>query len=274
MNITILANRDLASCIALNHLVSGLSEHRATVFLSSRVGSKPLAPPLQQLKFVEQDLLNQIIAPLLNRTSDAQRAAKQSLLSFEQLGEIVAGGVSDLNNINEAAGLARFATSEPDLVMSIRYGLILKDPVIAIPTHSILNLHSGVLPDYKGVMASFWALFNGETEIGTTLHFIEDSSIDTGGIIASTRLSVQRDRSYLWHVLSLYEAGCEEMLAAVDKIAVGHSLPSHSQADSGNYYTFPNTEDLQRFNERGWRLFDPEDVLDVARQFVADDQLL
>ena len=61
------------------------------------------------------------------------------------------------------------------------------------------------------------------------------------------------------------------MLAAVDKIAVGHSLPSNSQADSGNYYSFPSTEDLQRFNERGWRLFDPEDVLDVTRQFVAAD---
>ena len=269
MNVTILANRDLASCIALNHLVSGLSDHRITVFLSSRVGSKPLAPPLQQLKFVEQDLLNQIIAPLLSRTSDVQVPAKQSLLSFEQLGEVVAGGVAELNNINEAAGLARFEASEPDLVLSIRYGLILKDPVIAIPAHGILNLHSGALPDYKGVMASFWALLNDESEIGTTLHFIEDSSIDTGGIVASTRQAVQRDRSYLWHVLSLYEAGCEEMLAAVDKIAAGQSLPSNSQAESGNYYSFPNPEDLQRFSERGWRLFDPEDVLHVARQFVA-----
>lgn len=269
MNITILANRDLASCIALNHLVPGLSEHRVTVFLSSRVGSKPLAPPLQQLKFVEQDLLNQIIAPLLSRISAAACATKQSLLSFEQLGEVVAGGISELNNINEAAGRERFAASEPELVLSIRYGLILKDPVIAIPAHGILNLHSGALPEYKGVMASFWALLNDESEIGTTLHFIEDSSIDTGAIVASTRLAVQRDRSYLWHVLSLYEAGCGEMLDAVNKIEAGHSLQTTSQAGAGNYYSFPAAADLQRFSERGWRLFDPEDVLAVARQFVA-----
>lgn len=269
MRITILANRDLASCIALNHLVPGLSAHRVTVFLSSRVGSKPLAPPLQQLKFVEQDLLNQIIAPLLSQSSDAERTAKQPLLSFEQLGEVVVGGLSELNDINEAAGRERFAASEPELVLSIRYGLILKDPVIAIPAQGILNLHSGALPDYKGVMASFWALLNDESEIGTTLHFIEDSSIDTGGIVASTRLAVQQDRSYLWHVLSLYEDGCGQMLAAVDKIAAGHRLQSTSQAGAGHYYSFPTAEDLQRFSERGWRLFDPEDVLDVARQFVA-----
>jgi methionyl-tRNA formyltransferase len=271
MNITILANRDLASCIALNHLIPGLSAHRISVFLSSRVGSKPLAPPLQQLKFVEQDLLNQIIVPLLSRASDTARTAKQSLLSFEQLGEVMAGGVSELNNINEAAGLERFVASEPELVLSIRYGLILKDPVIAIPVHGILNLHSGALPYYKGVMASFWALLNNESEIGTTLHFIEDSSIDTGSIVASTRLAVQRERSYLWHVLSLYEAGCGEMLAAVEKIDAGQNLRSTSQTEAGNYYSFPDAEDLQRFSERGWRLFDPEDVLNVARQFVSAD---
>ncbi|NBQ73495.1 MAG: formyl transferase, partial [Gammaproteobacteria bacterium] len=37
MNITILTNRDLASCFALNRLIPGLTEHQVTVFLSSRV---------------------------------------------------------------------------------------------------------------------------------------------------------------------------------------------------------------------------------------------
>ena len=38
MNITLLSNRDLASCVALNHLLPALSAHRVTVFLSSQVG--------------------------------------------------------------------------------------------------------------------------------------------------------------------------------------------------------------------------------------------
>ena len=120
-------------------------------------------------------------------------------------------------------------------------------------------------------MASFWALLNDEAEIGTTLHFIEDSSIDTGSIVASTRLPVQRDRSYLWHVLSLYESGCREMLAAVVRIAAGEDLPHEAQPQGGNYYSFPVAEDLQRFAEKGWRLFDPGDILAVARQFLPAD---
>jgi hypothetical protein len=38
MNITLLGNRDLASCVALNHLLPALSAHRVIVFLSSQVG--------------------------------------------------------------------------------------------------------------------------------------------------------------------------------------------------------------------------------------------
>ena len=63
-------------------------------------------------------------------------------------------------------------------------------------------------------MATFWALLNGESEIGTTLHFIDDASIDTGRIVGSTRLRVDSRRSYLWHVLSLYEEGCEQLVHA------------------------------------------------------------
>ena len=87
MNITILTNRDLASCFALNRLIPGLAEHQVTVFLSSRVGSKPLAVPLQHLKFVEQDLLNGLIAPLLDSGASGRAREGQALFSFEQLAE-------------------------------------------------------------------------------------------------------------------------------------------------------------------------------------------
>ena len=269
MNITILTNRDLASCFALNRLIPGLAEHQVTVFLSSRVGSKPLAVPLQHLKFVEQDLLNGLIAPLLDPDTSGPAREGQTLFSFEQLGSLITGGVSTLNAINETAGLERYAESEPDLVLSVRYGVILRDPAISLPKHGVLNLHSGLLPDYKGVMATFWAMLNKESEIGTTLHFIEDSSIDTGSIVTTTRFPVQPDRSYLWHVLSLYEPGCARMLEAVEVLDRGLALERHAQPDRGNYFSFPDEVALTRFAKQGGRLFEPDEVLNVMRQFIA-----
>ena len=265
MNITLLANRDLASCIALNYLYQELDQHKLSVFLSSRVGSKALAQPLQQLKLVEQQWPNDVLFPLLHRvgTSSAE------LLGFDQLRDVLEGRLADLNNINEADGLATLKSTEPDVVLSIRYGVILKEAVLSVPEKGVLNLHSGLLPDYKGVMATFWALLNGEQRIGTTLHFIDDSSIDTGRIVGSTELAVQNDRSYLWHVMELYRDGCQLMADTVNTMNEGGEVIALAQEPGGNYYSFPEVADLDAFARQDWRLFDNADVIELHRRFLA-----
>ena len=264
MNITILANRDLASCLAINYLLPKLTEHRLTVFLSSRVGSKQLAPALQQLQLVEQDLPYEVLFPLLARLAKGSA----ELLGMPQIRDLLKGRVSELDSINEGEGLAEFAASEPVLVLSIRYGLILKQPALAVPEHGVLNLHSGRLPDYKGVMATFWALLNDERTIGTTLHYIDDNGIDNGRIVAQTAMPVSLERSYLWHVLGLYYAGCQAMAQAVHTVAAGDTVTAQPQATDGHYYSLPDAADLQRFADKGWRLFDNDDVIYTWRRFL------
>ena len=109
-------------------------------------------------------------------------------------------------------GIARIQATEPELIISLRFGLIIRDAVIAIPKHGVINLHSGLLPDYRGVMATFRAMLNGESEIASTLHFIQDSGVDTGDIISTVAVAVEPDKSYLLNVLNLYVGGCEQIL--------------------------------------------------------------
>lgn len=268
MNITLLVNRDVASCLALNYLANALSTHRLTVFYSARVGSKPLPEPLQRLKFFEQDFFNRFVFPLQLELADRDSL---ELTGFELLTEKLEGRCTELNDINGAEGMRRYRASNPDLVLSIRYGVILRDEAISVPRHGVLNLHSGALPAYQGVMASFWALLNGEQVLGTTLHRIADSTIDTGPIIEATTLDVRREKSYLWHVLSLYEDGCEAMAKAAQKLANGDVLESRPQAGESAYYSFPQDEDLARFHEGGLKLFDPIEVLELAKRFCFHD---
>ena len=264
MNITILANKDVASCLALNYLLQALPAHRLSVFLSSRVGNKPLPHALQQLKFVEQDLFNQLLFPAQAQQEDSTG----KLLGFEKLAAALDHRFEELNNINSEQGLDRFRQTEPDLALSIRYGVILKDAALAVPRHGVLNLHSGRLPAYKGVMATFWALLRGESEIGTSLHYIEDASIDTGRVVATSTMSVEPQRSYLWHVLSLYEEGCLQMARATEAIAQDTAPAASPQQGKGNYFSFPTERDQAEFADQGWRLWDPQDVMDLAYRFV------
>ena len=264
MNITLLVNKDLASCLAINYLLPQLAQHRLSIFLSSRVGSKKLTANLEQLRLVEQDLPNELIFPL----QCSRNAADTELIGFPGIKERLEGRLGELNDINSESGLARFAATEPQLVLSIRYGTILRDRVIRIPQRGVLNLHSGRLPDYRGIMATFWALLNDESHIGTTLHTIDSTGIDAGSILAETTLPVQKERSYLWHVLELYRDGCQSMGTAVHAIANGDTPATRQQRESGQYFSFPTAADLDRFHAMGWCLFDNKDVVNIYKCFM------
>jgi len=265
MKITILANRDVASNFALNRLVSALAaEHQLSIFLSSRVGGNTSIPePLVQLKFFEQSLFNDLLFPALACSSVDGR-----LLSFEALAASVDAPLSVLNKINSDEGLETLAASQPELILSIRYGGILRDAAIAIPRLGVLNLHSGLLPQYRGVMASFYAMLNGDSVLGTTLHFIRDAGIDTGDIVGNTAQPMQREHSYLWNVLQLYPAGVDLMCSAVTKLSAGVELPVHAQAEGGNYYSFPSEDQLRRFGDLGFSLYDVRETIDFAKYYL------
>jgi methionyl-tRNA formyltransferase len=247
MNITILTNRDLASHLALTRLVKGLTGHRLAIFLSEKVGGD------QQLPQAIIDL-----ATFEKKHLDDGRP------SFDQLAA-VAGcsiqGFSDIDNqVNSPAGIARIRATKPELIISLRFGLIIRDGVIAIPRHGVINLHSGLLPDYRGVMATFRAMLNGDLEIASTLHFIQDSGVDTGDIISTLPIPLAAHKSYLFNVLNLYAGGCEQIVQAVAAIDTGQPLTAEPQQGSAGYFSFPTEDELGVFFASGQRLFESTDT--------------
>jgi methionyl-tRNA formyltransferase len=258
MKITILANQDIASNYAINMLLPLLANDEVSLFLSSQVGSNKNKPkPLLSLKIIEQQLFNDTLSGLL----DGELSHKAKFKSFEGLSKLLCSPVLILNNINTPEGIEKLKQTDPDLIISIRYGIILKQAIISTPRFGVINLHSGLLPTYRGVMATFWAMLNDDETIGCTLHYIDNSQIDTGGTIAVTALTVDQKRSYLWHVLTLYEQGVVEIAKTVNKIAAQDPVHSSAQKSGGHYYTFPTTQDLQSFDSKGLVLSDKQEIL-------------
>lgn len=260
MKIVILANKDIASNYALNMLLPELINHELCVFLSSKVGGSSKKNHLNTLTFFEQSLFNQLISPLIDKVNN-----KSAYKSFEQLNSHLSQPMEELNLINSSEGVEKVRKFQPDLIISIRYGNILKDDVLRIPHFGVLNLHSGLLPDYRGVMATFWAMLNYENEIGTTLHYIDDNSIDTGRIVSSSKFQVNKEKSYIWHVLQLYIAGVKLITNAISRIENNEQLETYSQPNSGQYFSFPDVNDLLEFSKKGFCLLNENEIIDFIR---------
>jgi methionyl-tRNA formyltransferase len=236
MNIVLLGHEDSASIEALDTLVKLRPDHSYQLFWSGGlVAPQESAPTLTALHIADQQRFDRYL----------QRPATSPVLREART----------LSAPNSADGLNTLAHSNPELIVSVRYRRILKDEAIAIPEHGVLNLHSGILPEYRGVMATFWAMLAGEPEIGTTLHRIVDSGIDTGPVIGIQRQAVEYGASYLENVLGLYPDGCAAIAQAIDDIQATGTVTAQEQiTGTGRYYRSPTEADALRFLEQGLTL--------------------
>ncbi len=78
-----------------------------------------------------------------------------------------------------------------DLLLVCRFGLLPRT-VFAAPRWGVVNIHSSLLPKYRGVHPVSWALINGESETGVTLHRIDDG-IDTGEILVQRSTPIRAE---------------------------------------------------------------------------------
>ena len=264
MRITLLTNRDLASNFALNLLLPRLSNnHELRVLCSDRVGAEPAAPGLATTAFYEQKLPLELLFPLI----DAQ-PKQGELLTFQGLSQFLVAPTASLNEPNGTEGLSALTATEPDLVISIRYGCILGTDALSIPNKGVLNLHSGGLPEYRGVMATFRAMLAGDTRLYSTLHWIDDATIDTGRIISVQHHSRDPRQCYLANTIGLYPAGCAALLKVVDMIEAGREPDAWEPEQSGSYYSFPDQRSIEAFTQAGHQWANPEFVTALLSRYL------
>jgi len=77
----------------------------------------------------------------------------------------------------------------PDFILSFYYRNMIKPAVLAIPKMGALNLHGSYLPKYRGRVPVNWAVINGETETGATLHYMVEKP-DAGAIVDQEKVTI------------------------------------------------------------------------------------
>jgi methionyl-tRNA formyltransferase len=265
MRIALLANLDLHSNYGVNLLRDALAGHEVALFLSEKVGGDPPSvPELRTLSAIEQSLPSQIVWPL---TEAAGRPAR--FLSFSRIAAELGATCETLPKPNAPESLERMRRFAPDLAISLRYGRILREPFLEIPRLGVLNLHSGRLPWYRGILATLRALIHGDPIIGSTVHWITDGTIDTGPILGVTKVPVQPGRSLLEHIVSVYPPGVELLKETIRRLDRGETVPATPQAlAEGDYYGFPGPAEFAALADKGFPLYDPAEYVQFLLGWV------
>ena len=78
----------------------------------------------------------------------------------------------------------------PQVLVVAAYGQILPQALLDIPLHGCLNLHTSLLPRWRGAAPIQWAIASGDAETGVTLMRM-DAGLDTGPIVSVSRTPIR-----------------------------------------------------------------------------------
>ena len=142
---------------------------------------------------------------------------------------------------------------KPDLLVSIQGNEIFKKPILDLAPNGCINLHTALLPKYRGLMPTFWAIKNQEKETGVSVFFV-DEGIDSGPIIVQRRVQLGK-KSQRQLIRETKQIGIEAVIEAIDHIVCGQVVLTPNDDDEMTYFGFPKREDVKIFRKVGGKFF-------------------
>lgn len=157
------------------------------------------------------------------------------------------------HDINAPAFLDTLRRLSPDLIISVSCPQIFQESLIELPTLRCINVHSSLLPKYRGVLPTFWVLANGEQETGVTVHYIA-KGIDEGNIILQEKVTITPEQTLHSLIGKCKKVGANLVLEALRQFEEGSVSALPNRVEEGSYFSFPTREDVRRFRAYGRKM--------------------
>lgn len=104
-------------------------------------------------------------------------------------------GVNFLQPENIAMAEQAIKDIAPDVLIVAAYGQIIPKSILDLPARGSINLHSSLLPKYRGASPIQAAILNDDKETGITIMQM-DEKMDHGGIIAQSKIAIEESDDY------------------------------------------------------------------------------
>jgi methionyl-tRNA formyltransferase len=156
-------------------------------------------------------------------------------------------------SINHPESISKISDYKPDLLISILGNEIFKKQIIKLAPKGCLNLHTALLPQYRGLMPAFWVLRYAEKETGVSVFYV-DEGIDSGPIIIQKRVLIN-DQTLEELIRYTKKLGMEAIAEAVDLIKHSQVNLIANEASNMSYYSFPTRLDVKFFRDAGKKFF-------------------
>lgn len=108
----------------------------------------------------------------------------------------------------------------PELIVVAAYGRILPEEILELPPYGSINVHSSLLPKYRGAAPINWAILNGETETGVSIMYMA-KELDAGDVIRQVSTAIDPDEDAQALTERLAELGAEALIRTLCDLKAG-----------------------------------------------------
>lgn len=176
---------------------------------------------------------------------------------FYSVGQLAAHYSIELfptSNVNTEDYIRKLRDLDLDILLSVAANQRFERELLEVPRLACLNVHSALLPKYRGLDGLFWALVHGESQVGVTVHVMNED-FDDGSIVGQQAFDVSPDDTLHCLYFKAINAGSILLSQVLDQFASGTVTSKPNKISDGSYFSWPNRESARRFRENGRRFF-------------------
>jgi methionyl-tRNA formyltransferase len=213
----------------------------AVVFAYSEVGVRCLQVLLEQ----------GVNIPLLFTHQDDPRESQW----FGSVAQLAASrGIRAVtpDDANTPAWIAEGRSLAPDFLLSFYYRHMLAKDWLAVPGRGALNMHGSLLPRYRGRAPVHWAIINGESETGASLHYMLEKP-DAGALVDQQAVPILIDDDALAVSRKVAEAAAAVLRRSLPRLIDGTAPAIPLDLTRGSYFGRRRPEDGRIDWRRGAR---------------------
>ena len=122
----------------------------------------------------------------------------------------------------------------PELIVVAAYGRILPEELLQVPPYGSINVHSSVLPKYRGAAPINWAILNGEQETGVTIMYMA-KELDAGDIIHCLKTPIDPEETAQELTERLALLGAQALAETVELLQTGKAVRTPQDHSAQTY---------------------------------------
>ncbi|MDO5707723.1 MAG: methionyl-tRNA formyltransferase [Andreesenia angusta] len=136
------------------------------------------------------------------------------------------------DDVNSLESLEKLRSINPDIIIVVAYGQILREDILSLPKYGCLNVHASILPKYRGAAPINWAIINGEDISGNSIMKM-DKGLDTGDVLNRSEIDIddQMNAGQLHDILMI--DGAKLLIDTLENI---ENLSAKKQDDENSSY--------------------------------------